>query len=254
MISAVVLTKNEEKNIVDCLETLVWCDEIIVVDDYSEDRTIEVIRSLKTQKIRVVRRKLNNDFAAQRNFGLSKAKGYWILFIDVDERVSPQLAEEIKRATSVSAQKYNGYYLKRRDSMWGRELKYGETGDIRLLRLARKDKGIWIHNVHEAWKVKGKIGALKHPLLHYPHATVSEFLREVNWYARIRSAELLKSGETVALWHILFYPIAKFVHNYVLKLGFLDGVHGFVYAAMMSFHSFLVRATLWLQENRKRER
>ena len=95
-LSVIILTKNEENNILDCLESMVFADEIIVVDDYSEDRTEEVVKNLKNDEIKFYKRKLDNDFSAQRNFGLSKAKNDWVLFLDADERVSTSLREEIK--------------------------------------------------------------------------------------------------------------------------------------------------------------
>src|SRR5216684_4115292 len=97
MITVVILTKNEENNIRNCINSLLWCDEIIIIDDYSTDATLLEISNLKSQnlKIKIFKRKLNNDFAIQRNFGLSKAKGEWILFIDADEIVSKLLKREI---------------------------------------------------------------------------------------------------------------------------------------------------------------
>src|SRR3989338_3704487 len=132
MISAVILTKNEKKNIKDCLQSLNWCDEIIVIDDDSEDKTVEIVKNLKLKtqnynsKLKIYKRSLNNDFSSQRNFGLSKAIGDWVLFIDADERVSKALALEISNLKS-QISNLNGFYIRRRDFMWGRELRYGEA-------------------------------------------------------------------------------------------------------------------------------
>lgn len=244
MISAVVLTKNEEKNIVDCLETLTWCDEILVIDDNSEDRTLEIAQKMGAK---VFVHSLSEDFSKQRNFGLSKAKGEWVLFVDADERVLPELAREIKYQIANSKNKdMNGFYIKRRDFMWGRELKHGETGNIKLLRLARKDAGRWEGMVHEQWRVNGKVGVLNNPLLHYPHQAITEFLREINFYTTLRAKELHKRGVKVQWQDIILYSKAKFIYNYFIKMGFLDGLPGLVFALLMSFHSFLVRGKLWL--------
>lgn len=241
-ISAIVLTKNEEGNIVDCLGSLVWCDEIIIIDDNSEDRTVELVENLKNSKIKIFERHLNNDFAAQRNFAFRGARNEWVLFVDTDERVSEALASEISKQI---LNKINGFYIRRRDFMWGEELKHGETGNIKLLRLAKKNAGIWVGKVHEKWKIKGEIGELKNPLLHYPHPTISEFLLEINFYSTIRSQELFDQKIKTSVWQIIIYPLGKFVVNYFLKLGFLDGIPGFLVGTLMSFHSFLVRAKLW---------
>lgn len=244
MISAVVLTKNEEKNIVDCLETLVWCDEALVIDDGSEDRTVEISKKMGAS---VFVRSLNKDFSQQRNFGLSRTKGEWVLFVDADERISPELAREIKyQIANRKNNDRNGFYIKRRDFMWGRELKYGETGNIKLLRLARKDAGRWEGAVHEEWKIKGKTGELKNPLFHYPHQTISEFLKEINFYTDLRAKELYMSDIPIYWTSIILYPKLKFIYNYFIKAGFLDGLPGFIFALLMSFHSFLVRGKLWL--------
>lgn len=243
MISAVVLTKNEEKNIEKCLENLSWCDEIIVVDDDSQDKTVDIARK-KGAKVYIHR--LEHDFAAQRNFGLEKAKNDWVLFIDADERVSQALWYEIMARLNTPFSPYVGYYLKREDVMWGKKLQYGETGNIKILRLAKKGAGSWKGKVHEVWKVKGKTDVLQKPLTHYPHQTVKEFLQEINYYSDLRAEELRKKKVRVSWFTILLYPKAKFVLNYLFKGGFLDGTPGLVFAFMMSLHSFLVRGKLWL--------
>ncbi len=246
MISAVVLTKNEEKNIVDCLESLSWCDEVIIVDDNSEDRTAEIAKKMGAK---VFTRNLDNDFSKQRNYGLEKANGDWILFIDADERISKELKEEIK--FKIKNDKVDSYLIKRVDTIWGRKLKYGENGNIVLLRLARKNNGKWEGKVHEEWKVKGSVGEFKNSILHYPHPTISEFLKEINDYTDIRAKELSEKGIKSDFISILLYPTAKFLKNYFLKLGFLDNIQGLVFAIMMSFHSFLVRGKLWQLWNTK---
>ncbi|MEK7502613.1 MAG: glycosyltransferase family 2 protein [Patescibacteria group bacterium] len=257
MISAVVLTRNEEKNIGDCLESLKWCDEIVVIDDFSEDKTVEEIKNLKIKsqklnsKVKILERHLIGDYAAQRNYGLSIAKGEWIFFVDSDERVSPSLREEIIQLSNNPINQYDGFYIKRRDFIWGRELRYGETANIKLLRLARKNIGEWRGKVHEVWNVKGETGELKNPLLHYPHQTISEFLREINYYSDLRSKELYDSGIKSNFLSIVIYTKGKFIINYFIKLGFLDGIPGLVLALLMSFHSFLARGKLWNLWQRK---
>lgn len=241
MITGVVLTKNEEKNIVDCLESLSFCDEVIVVDDNSIDRTQEVAR---LQKARVITRPLAGDFSKQRNFALSQAKNSWVLFVDADERVSEPLKEEIVRV--VKNEEVNGYFLPREDELFGRRLTHGELQGIKLLRLGQKNKGEWIGVVHERWEIKEPTGTLKNPLVHIPHTTLSEFLSEINFYTTLRANELKKQGVTSSFLTVLLYTKGKFFQTYILKLGFLDGMPGFVLSIMMSFHSFLVRGKLWL--------
>lgn len=241
-ISAVVLTKNEEKHIEDCLKSLLWCDEIIVVDDASTDQTKQIAKKYKAT---VVAYTGDHDFANKRNFGLTKAKGDWVLFVDADERVSHALSLEIKSQISNSKSQYNGYYLKRQDYMWGKPLLHGEQGNGIFLRLGKKGSGEWRGKVHEVWDVTGNRGVLKNPLLHYPHPTLAEFLEEINMYSTMRAEELHSKGVKANFLSILLYPKAKFIQDYFVKCGFLDGIEGFIVALLMSFHSFLVRGKLW---------
>jgi len=251
MLSVVILTKNEEKNIVDCLESILWADEIIIVDDQSEDRTIEIIENFENKKIHVFKRTLDGNFSSQRNFGLSKTTKKWVLFIDADERVTKDLKEEINSIIVNSSDKNNGYFIKRRDYIWGKMLKHGETGSISLLRFAKRGSGIWMGKVHEVWNVEGNIDSLNSILLHFPHQTINEFLREINTYSTISAGEMIDKKIKVSMFDIFLYPKGKFLLNYFFKLGFLDGIEGLIFAIMMSFHSFLVRGKLWMLWQKK---
>lgn len=247
MISAIILTKNEEQNIEKCIKSVRWCDEIIIVDDNSTDETIEISKKYKTT---IYQRSLNNNFSAQRNFGQSRARQEWILFVDSDELVSDALAYEISNAIGLkdqSLRKFNGFYIKRSDFMWEKQLRYGETGNMKLLRLGRKGFGEWKGMTHERWQIDGPLGKLVNPLLHFPHKTLEKFLKEINFYTDIRADELKSKNTKVYFWSILLYPLGKFVLNYFLKIGFMDGTHGLVFAIIMSFHSFLVRGKLWVK-------
>lgn len=250
--SVVILTKNEEANILDCLAVLDKVEDIIIVDDFSQDRTAEIIQNLNDKRIRFFKHSLNSDFSEQRNFGLSKAKNEWVLFIDADERVSYELLSEVEEVTSSKNFSFiSGYEVKRVDTMWGHTLKYGETGNIYLLRLARKNKGEWVGKVHERWNIKGKVGKLKNSLAHYPHPTIKEFLMEIDYYSTIRAEELHRKGVHTNAFLVIAYPKAKFIHNFFIKLGFMDGIPGLVFALIMSLHSFFVRGKLYLLNNKK---
>jgi glycosyltransferase involved in cell wall biosynthesis len=252
MISVIILTYNEEKNILDCLETVNWADEIILVDDNSTDRTVEIAKAQQSKNLKVLENPLGGDFAKQRNFALSHAQNEWVLFIDADERVSAELRTEINDLIIEEKEHavFNGMYLKRKDFMWSKILKHGETGNIELLRLGRKTAGKWQGKVHEVWEITGKTDTLENNLIHYPHQTISEFLQEINFYTTLRAKELFEKGEKSSMFKVIAYPKAKFIQNYFIKLGFLDGLEGLVQAIIMSFHSFLVRAKLWTYSNK----
>jgi glycosyltransferase involved in cell wall biosynthesis len=247
-ISAVVLTKNEEKNIKDCLQALSFADETIVIDDGSSDKTREIAEKLGAK---VWVRSLNGDFAAQRNFGLSKARGDWILFVDADERVTPELQQEIKEKCQ-KAGNFSGFYLRRKDYFLGRWLRYGETAHVKPLRLAKKNAGQWKRKVHEIWEIrKGRVEELKSSLIHYPHPTISEFLREINEYTDINAYQIYLEGQRFRLWQLFLYPMIKYGQNYCWRLGFLDGFPGLVMALMMAYHSLITRVKLWEIQSKK---
>ena len=243
-LTVIILTKNSELNLEKALKSVEFADEIIVLDDRSHDRTEEI--ALKyTSKI--FKSPLNDDFGAQRNYGLKQAKGDWILYVDSDEIITPELQIEIQKVLKSKDQNL-GYYIKRRDIFWGRVLKYGELWNSYregIIRLFKKNSGLWEHPVHEKFVHKGYFGVLNNYIDHYSHNGIKDFIENVNYYSTIRAKELLKKGKVSNIFQIFIYPIGKFTVNYLFKLGFLDGVEGFIYAFMMSFHSFLVRAKLY---------
>lgn len=236
MITGVVITKNEEENISRCLSSLSWCDEIIVVDDYSLDRT-ELIA--QKQGAKIFKRHLQNDYASQRNFAFSHCHTDWVLFLDADEYISPELSQEIRK--QIAKGLYDAFFIKRIDILFGQKIVYGEAGNIKLLRLAKRNCGMWRGNVHEEWHCKGKIGQLKNFLIHYPHKSIFSFIKKINSYTTIKALELHSSGVKFNFSELLGKSTGKFFINFVVKLGFLDGMRGFEYALLMSLHSIMVR-------------
>jgi len=242
-ISAVILAKNEGKLIAQCIKSIDFCDEIVVIDDFSSDKTISIAESLGAK---VFQRKLDSDFSKQRNFGLEKANSDWIIYIDSDEVVSEELKKEIKNVL-IEDNNLTSYRLRRRDYFWNTEMRFGETAQARnqgVIRLIKKGRNRWFGSVHEKYIASDQIGQLNGFVNHYPHQTVNEFINSVNFYSTLRAKELFKEGKKANIFQLIFYPFGKFIYNYILKRGFLDGYSGFVYCFMMSFHSFLVRAKL----------
>lgn len=172
------------------------------------------------------------DFAAERNKLLKRSQTEWVLFIDSDEEISKELREEIEKLDSA---KEDGYLIRRKDFFWGKWLRYGEAGNTWLLRLGKKTAGKWKRKVHEVWDIDNP-GRLNGVILHYPHKTIRNFISKINLYTEIDAEELgrLKIFDWLK-------PLGKFLINYFLRLGFLDGTAGFVHAYMMSFQSLVVR-------------
>lgn len=243
-LSAIVLTKNEEKKIQVCLTSLQFADEIIVIDDNSDDNTVEIA---KKNRARVIQRSLRNNFADQRNVAMQQAQHDWILFIDADEQITQELKKEI---TNIAGNNTFGevYNITRTDIFCGKELKWGEVWEARtkgFTRLMRKDSGVWVGAVHETYRTNDRTVTLRYGLKHFPHKSVTDFLKSVNYYSDIRARELLHNEHPFRLIELTIYPVAKFITSYFILLGLLDGARGFIYSFCMSFHSFLVRAKLY---------
>ena len=241
--SVVILTLNEEKNIERCLKSISFCKDIIIIDDFSNDKTCEIA---KLYGARVYKRSLNNDFSSQKNYGIEKAKNKWILFLDADEELNNELIKEIIGLNVEST--VNGYYLKRRDFFWGKELNHGEVKKARnkgIIRLVKKETGKWKGSVHEKLVIQGYALTLNGFINHYPHQSIKEFLKSVNFYSTLRARELYNQKKKTNIFEIIFLPFFKFILTYIIYLGFLDGASGFVYAFFMSFHSFLAKVKLY---------
>lgn len=239
-LTVIVLTHNDESRIIDCLECLNFANELIIIDDNSTDRTVELVQKY-TNNVYV--RPLNGNFANQRNFALNYIHNPWVLYIDSDELVSEKLKDEILH--SISTSNNSGYSIKRTDFMWGKRILHGEAGGVALLRLAKINSGKWHGRVHETWRITGKTGLLIAPLIHVPHQSVREFVSEINEYSTLRAQELFDEGKNPSKLAIITYPLAKFIQNFIIKKGYKDGIHGFLYAVLMCFHSFLARAKLY---------
>jgi len=246
MISAIIITKNEEKNIKKCIQSVKWCDEILVIDSRSTDDTVGIAKKMGAT---VIVNEFENDFSKQRNIGLDKAQNDWVFYLDADERVSEGLAYEINNKITQNLENYEGFYVPRIDVMWEKQLHFGES-QKRFIRLGKKGIGRWKGTVHEQWKMKGKVGTLQNMILHYPHQSIDEFLKEVNFYTDLRAKELYEQRKKSGTVQIITYPTAKFIENYIVRMGIRDGVAGMIVAIMMSFHSFLVRGKLFLLQNK----
>jgi glycosyltransferase involved in cell wall biosynthesis len=249
MLSAVVLTKNEERNLENCLKRLSFADEILVIDDYSSDKTLEIAKKFNAK---VFQKSLDGDFASQRNFGLSKAKGKWVLFVDADELVSENLKLEIVSKINNPLDSKTGYFIKRKTFFLGKNLKYGQARYDKVLRLAKRGAGVWKRKVHEYWDIEGRIDTLKNYLEHYTAFSLRDFIAKINFYSELHAISNMDEGKKSNLFKIIFYPPLKFLDNFVLKAGFLDGLYGFVFSLLMSFHSFLSWSKLWLFSKNKK--
>lgn len=239
-LTVVVIVKNEVKNLAGCLKSLTIANEVIVIDDYSTDDTLKVA---KLAGARVYQRALDGDYAAQRNFGLDKARSEWVLFLDADERLTPMALKAV-RAAIKAGNEIDGYQLRRLDVFLGKTLKYGETGSIWLTRLGRRNSGRWRRPVHETWDLK-KVVKLAGVIEHRSHENFSALLATVNQYAQLEAKYRAKQGQDWSLWETIVNPVGKWIVNVIFKRGILDGWPGLLMATGMSYHSLRVRTNLY---------
>ena len=250
-ISAIIITKNEAHNLPVCLAALHWVHEIIVVDAESEDGTGDLAREY-TDKVFI---RNWEGYASAKNFALAQATGEWVLSIDADERVTPELREEICALLSAQPQ-CEGYEMPRLANFLGAWMMHGGWYPGYVLRLFRRGAG-GIANVavHEAVQVQGKIGRLRHHLLHYTDPGIQHYFEKYNRYTSLAAEEMQRQGKRFHLWDLLFRPLWFFFRMYVLRTGFMDGLPGLILASFSAAYVFTKYAKLWeLQQMYEKEK
>lgn len=246
MLSIIIITLNEEQKIRDCLESVKWADEIIVVDSFSEDNTAKIARDY-TDKIY---QRHFTGFGEQKNFALSKARGDWIFSIDADERVPPELQEEIEK-TLANPQAF-GYYMPRKSYFSGKWIRHCGWWPDYILRLFRRDCGRFSDRlVHEAVKVDGPTARLNNRLEHHPYSSVSDFIKKAEEYSSLGAQLMIAESRGCLVNHkvsvltSLLHAWTKFLKTYFLKAGFLDGNEGLILSVLGSYYVFLKYLKLW---------
>ena len=238
-LGALVLTNNEADNIEDCLSSLSWLDEIVVIDSYSEDNTVELAREYTNK----VYQHEFEDFASQRNFGLEKLSTSWVLVVDADERVTPELAAEIKEVlTNPQAE---GYRIPRKNYFLGRWIKYCGWYPDYTLRLFKRAGNKYSGLVHEGVEITGRVEELANPLLHYTYRSLTHYISKLNHYTSLSAEKKYQLGQNKGMTYIFLRPIVEFIKKYILRKGFLLGAHGLILSILLSYYSFLKYAKLW---------
>jgi glycosyltransferase involved in cell wall biosynthesis len=250
-ISAIVITKNEAENIRECLASLQWVDEIVVVDAESTDDTTSQAKAF-TGKVFVRRWE---GYSAAKNFALSQCTNEWVLWIDADERVTPELREEILM-TLAGNRDANGFEIPRLANFLGKWICHGGWYPGYVLRLFRRTAGRFNdRQVHEGVLVEGRIGRLNNHLLHYTDRSLQHYFEKFNRYTSLAAEELHRKGRRFYLWDLLLRPAWFFFRMYVLKTGFLDGLQGFILASLSAAYVFAKYAKLWeTQKSRPTDR
>lgn len=244
-ISAIIIAKNEENMIADCLDSVSFCDEIIVVDGGSEDRTVEIAKRMGA-KVFIFK---TEDFSKLRNYGRDMGKGDWVLYIDADERVTNELRREITHLTIDDGRvgKLNGYILKRKNFYFGTSAKNEWPYIEKLERLFRKEslRG-WKGELHESPIFVGQTGELDGFLLHYTHRDLTSMLNKTIEWSKIEAQLRFKAGHPqMVWWRFLRVMLTSFFDWYIRQKGFKLGTIGLIESLYQMFSMFVTYARLW---------
>lgn len=248
-ITALIPTFNEEENIEECLASVEWCDEVLVVDSFSTDRTSEL--AARRGATLLSHEYVNS--ATQKNWAIPRCSNPWVLLVDADERVTPELAGEVRRllADGPSA---DAYTIRRVNYFLGRRIRHGGWEADRVIRLFRRD-GVRYQDreVHAEVDVKGEAPELASPLIHYTFRSFRQYWPKVARYSDWGASQAFKDGRRVGALSVLLRPVGRFVKMYLLRRGFLDGGHGLVLALFSAMSVYLKYAKLWEMTLRERE-
>jgi glycosyltransferase involved in cell wall biosynthesis len=245
-ISALLITFNEILHIREVLENLSFADEIIVVDSFSTDGTVEVVREFP--EVQLYQNPFK-DFTSQRTFALTKASYDWILFIDADERLPQKLIDEVLD-TVANPNAAAAYFMKRIIFFNGKQLRFGGRQKDKIHRLFQKGKARYRLGllVHEKLEVSGDTGVLNNFLIHYPYKNFAHYEAKRKHYAKLKAQELFDKKLSPAPFHFYVKPIVKFFQHYLLKLGFLDGYSGLVLSWLNA--KYVYKRYIYLKEIR----
>ena len=241
-VSAIVTTYNEERNIGACLDSLLWCDEILVVDSYSTDRTPEIVRSY--DDVRFLQRTYYGS-ASQKNWAMDQVEHEWILIFDADERCRPKLQKEIEKLLSRGPE-HNAYTIKRRVYFLGKRIRFSGWQHDRVVRLVRRGTARYPNRrVHADMETTGAAPVLRHPMEHYMTETLDEYIPRILKYSVWGAAQGWKEGKTAGFAEVFLRAVWRFFRTYIVQGGILDGMHGLVFCMLQAVGTYQKWALLW---------
>ena len=246
-LSACVIAKDEADRIGECLSSLAFCDEILVVDAHSKDDTRTIAEA---HRARVIERDWPGH-VAQKEFAIRAARHDWVLCVDADERISFELASEIQRLREAGFPGPPGWRLPRLSSYFGRWIRHGTWYPDPQLRLFDRRRGRWTgRDPHDRVELDGDPGQLRGHLLHYPYRNLEDHLATIERYTTTMARGLAEEGRHARLIDLALRPTARFLRSYLLQLGFLDGWRGLLLASLSAHYVRLKYAKLWLRAGR----
>ena len=249
-VSVVILTKNEEGRIEECLRSVEWADEIIVVDDLSADSTVK-IASKYAQK--VISRKMDVE-GTHRNWAYSQARNDWVLSLDADERVTPELRDGIRKALEDNI-RYTGFSVQRRNYIGDYWVRHGGWYPGGQLRLFMKDKFKYEEvEVHPRAFLDGESGHIRADLIHYSYKGFADFLEKLNSQSGREALKWFKAGRKMSLGHALWRAVDRFFRGYIGKGAYKDGFTGFMVSYFASMYQIMSYAKFWEMKRKEKER
>lgn len=252
-LTVVISAYNEEKKIKDCLESVKWAEEIILVDSGSTDKTVEIA---KNYQVKIFPQPNNLMLNVNKNYGFTKAIGEWILNLDADERVTPELRDEIEQVLQnrhSGSSRINGYWLSRKNIIFGKWIKSQMWWPDYQLRLFRNGQGRFPEkHIHEKIEIKGETAQLKNHLIHENYSSVSQFLYKMDKiYTENETAVFLKSDKKISSLDSLKWPVSDFLKTFFAQEGYKDGLHGLVLSLLQAFYTEVTFAKIWEKQGFK---
>ena len=242
MLTVVILTKNSSDTIEQCLESVKWCKDIVIVDSFSTDNTSEICKKF-TDKIH---QNTYTCYGNQLNWALRKIESEWILVVDSDEEVSEKLQDEIKNLFEKGNPSLDGYYISRKSKFLGKWIYHSGWYPDYVLRLFKREKTYYKkRKLGSSAIVQGKTGSLKGEILHYPYRDLGHYLQKFSRYTLLSAEQMYDEGERTTALGIGFKPILRFIKDYIFRLGFLDGKQGFIICKLSYYYVFMKYARLW---------
>ncbi|MGJ1324198.1 glycosyltransferase family 2 protein [Sphingobacterium faecium] len=233
-ISAFIITYNEEKNLAKTLEKLTWCDEIIIVDSFSTDRTVAIAEQFGAK---VICQEFEG-FGKQKQTALEACQYEWKLSIDADEILNDQLIASIQKVL-VNDNNCKAYYIRRRQIFMGKTFKYGDESGRKILRLVSGNARFTQDVVHEVLQFEGKSSVLEGFMLHDSYSSYQAYINTLNAYTSLNAEKALKSGKNYSQIQVLIKPTFQFFRKYILNLNFLNGLEGYYWSKLSSYYVFI---------------
>ncbi|MDH5559740.1 MAG: glycosyltransferase family 2 protein [Deltaproteobacteria bacterium] len=252
-LSAAIITRNEESNIADCIESLSWADEVVIIDSESTDKTREIAGSLGAKVI--IQPFLGH--VRQKQLAVDSCEHDWVICLDADERISPELREsifELFQNTDPESLK-NGYRMSRRSFHMGRWIMHGGWYPDKNIRLFNRSRGKWSGvDPHDRVEIEGEAGELKGDLEHFVFRDLSHNVQQNNFFSSISARIFYEENKKPSFLKLIMKPPGKFIETYVVKRGFLDGMPGFIISVGAAYSMFLKYAKLWeLHKTKKKQ-